>query len=524
MTTDYIFGANILENLTTGMYQDSKIIYREYIQNACDQIDKAIKDGILEDNEGKINIWLDPDQRKIIIEDNATGIPASSFQETLGNIADSDKKIGEDKGFRGIGRLCGLAYCKELVFRSSAKGEDTESILVCNAENMRRLIDENNRGKKHTANEVLHAINHFDREKTDDIDSHFFRVELNGINTENTDLLNFKQVKDYLSFVAPVQYQNTFCFRTKVYKHAEELNTKIDEYDITLNGESIFKKYTTILKDSPTGTKYDEIFDVDFKDFYENGELIAWMWFGLSNFKKAIPRVNQMRNLRLRKENIQIGGEDALQKLFKEERGNNYFIGEVFAVHKDLIPNSQRDYFNENPTRAYFENGLRKFFEEELYKTYRVGSIINSALKKNETYEKKDAEFKEKDAEGGFVNKKHRDSDLSAISKLKKEAIEAQGKIDKIKEKANGLVKKVIERVELKCPDSIITDPEPLLIQSEDTVDDTEEHKMTHRVDKLSQYSRAERRLISKIFEIILTATDSETAEMIIRKIEDVLK
>ena len=42
---DYVFGANILENLTTGMYQDSKIIYREYIQNACDQVDKAIKDG-----------------------------------------------------------------------------------------------------------------------------------------------------------------------------------------------------------------------------------------------------------------------------------------------------------------------------------------------------------------------------------------------------------------------------------------------------------------------------------------------
>ena len=26
---EYIFGANILENLTTGMYQDSKVIYRE---------------------------------------------------------------------------------------------------------------------------------------------------------------------------------------------------------------------------------------------------------------------------------------------------------------------------------------------------------------------------------------------------------------------------------------------------------------------------------------------------------------
>ena len=40
------FGKNILDSLTTGMYSDSKVIYREYIQNACDQIDKAVDLGI----------------------------------------------------------------------------------------------------------------------------------------------------------------------------------------------------------------------------------------------------------------------------------------------------------------------------------------------------------------------------------------------------------------------------------------------------------------------------------------------
>lgn len=44
---NYVFGANILENLTTGMYQDSRVIYREYIQNACDQIDVACQTGLL---------------------------------------------------------------------------------------------------------------------------------------------------------------------------------------------------------------------------------------------------------------------------------------------------------------------------------------------------------------------------------------------------------------------------------------------------------------------------------------------
>jgi molecular chaperone HtpG len=130
---DYVFGANILENLTTGMYQDSKVVFREYIQNACDQIDKAIREGLLAPGEGTIDIWLDRIKRSINIQDNATGIPAADFRRILGNIADSDKTIGEDKGFRGIGRLCGLAYCKELVFASSCKGEDVVSFMICDA-------------------------------------------------------------------------------------------------------------------------------------------------------------------------------------------------------------------------------------------------------------------------------------------------------------------------------------------------------------------------------------------------------
>jgi len=510
--TDYVFGANILENLTTGMYQDSKVIYREYIQNACDQIDKAKKDGILKPGEGTIKIWLDRDQRTIVIEDNATGIPAVSFQRTLGNIADSDKKIGEDKGFRGIGRLCGLAYCKELVFKSSSIGEDTVSTMVCDAKKMRELIEENERGEKHTANEVLHAINRFEQQKTDDLDSHFFRVELIDINLENTDLLDLQQVKDYLSFIAPVPYQNSFYYRSEVYTHAKDLPIRVDEYDIALEGEPIFKKYTTILKDA-TGAKYDDIFGVHFKDFYNaNGELFAWMWVGLSRFQKAIPKVNQMRGLRLRKENIQIGGEDSLQKLFKEDRGNSYFVGEVFAVNKDLIPNSQRDYFNENTARAEFERELRKYFNDELHKIYYDGSAINSAYKKIDMYGKKEVEFNKKETAGGFVDKGHRERELKIVLESKKEAETAQVRIEKMKDRADDLMQKVIHRIEVERPKSPVNMPPH------------KEVKLPRRTDRLTKYSRSERKLISKIFSIILTSTDSEVAERIISSIEEGLQ
>ena len=82
---------------------------------------------------------------------------------------------------------------------------------------------------------MLSSIYEFDSKNTGDKESHWFKVEMIGINDENTDLLDFVQIKEYLSFVAPVPYQNTFIFRTEVYKHAKEIGCNIDEYNIFLN-------------------------------------------------------------------------------------------------------------------------------------------------------------------------------------------------------------------------------------------------------------------------------------------------
>ena len=136
-------GKNILDNLTTGMYSDSKVIYREYIQNACDQIDLAISSGLLSADAGAIDIFTDTAKRYISIKDNATGVKSEAFVEDVGDIANSNKQIGKNKGFRGIGRLCGLAYCKTLRFSTSYAGESIKSIMTCDAQKMRAMLIEN---------------------------------------------------------------------------------------------------------------------------------------------------------------------------------------------------------------------------------------------------------------------------------------------------------------------------------------------------------------------------------------------
>lgn len=522
---DYIFGANILENLTTGMYKDSKVSYREYIQNACDQIDKAVELGILPSIEsGQIQIWLSEDDRTISIEDNATGIKQSEFEATLANIADSKKQIGEDKGFRGIGRLCGLAYCRELVFTSTAVGEDVISEMRCNAQKMRELLNRNINGEKFTASEVLHEIYTFSYRKVKGIeDEHWFKVELLDVNDENTELLDFTEVKNYLSFTAPVPYKNTFIYQSEIYKHAKELGYRLDEYSIKLNGEDVFKNYQTDFK---TSKGDDTIFDIEFKDFRdEEGNLIMWLWFGLSKFKAIISKDCKMRGLRLRKENIQIGNEDALQKLFKEDRGQHYFVGEVFAVSKNLIPNSQRDYFNENPMRVWFEREISKYFKDALTKVYYGGSKANSSFRAIDEYEKKVTEHQEKTNNNDYVDPNHAAQATETIKKAKTDAEKAQKEIDKIKKSDDSEANRVLQRVVKRIEDERKKEKrKPVVIDTPKNDEPTPAKKSTHRTDKLSRCSKNERKLIGKIYSIIVNNVDGKTAEMLIGKIEEEFK
>lgn len=134
-------GKNVIENLTEGMYENAYTVYREYIQNSADSIDKAIKEGVLIEDEGIVDIDINPSKRRVSIHDNAYGINESNFYKILTDIADSTKDASSNKGFRGIGRLAGLAYCEKLIFRSSAKGETSISILEWNGNKLREILD-----------------------------------------------------------------------------------------------------------------------------------------------------------------------------------------------------------------------------------------------------------------------------------------------------------------------------------------------------------------------------------------------
>lgn len=137
---NYFFGVNLIENLTTGMYQNSLVIFREYLQNSCDAIDKAHTNKFLAEGEDKINISIDKAAHPITIMDNGAGISVLDFKPSLTGIAASDKDLESDRVFRGIGRLCVRVYCGELRFVSTSKGEGIQSTMIKAADSSKEKI------------------------------------------------------------------------------------------------------------------------------------------------------------------------------------------------------------------------------------------------------------------------------------------------------------------------------------------------------------------------------------------------
>lgn len=512
-----ILGKNIIENLTVGMYEDNRFIFREYIQNSADQIDKAIKEGVIDKNEAYIDIDIDVIERNIKIYDNATGIKKNHFKSTLSDIANSTKDRNTDKGFRGIGRLGGLAYCDKLIFKSSYKGENIESIMIWDAKLCKSIIEDPN--EKCTAEDLINRVITFEEEKCDE-DKHFFEVDMININEESNELLNVSNIRNYLSFVAPVPFVSSFFIRTEIYNYALENNFKIDEYCIRVNGEQLFKKYKMDLYENKENKEiYDEVSSIHCHKFINKSkEILAWMWIGISRFEKQIPSSNLSRGIRLRKENIGIGDEKTLSKFFKEPRGNYYFIGEIYAVHPNLIPNARRDYFNQTNDRSEFEELVEEKFVE-LHNMYHTANKIKNSYKSQIKYKQMEKNFNEKEKKGVFIDKKEKENQLQELNKAKEKALVGKKEIEKSKKKYNGnsVTSDIFKHIKRKYEESV----EKLENTTKENIPYTEKKK--NFASNIKGYSKKEKKLLGEVFKIIKELLSPKEADELISKIKEEL-
>src|SRR5262249_10752097 len=95
-----------------------------------------------------------------------------------------------------------------------------------------------------------------------------------------------------------------------------------------------------------------EITDIETSVDPSNSPLwIAW----LSQARNLSGTINaeDVRGIRLRASNIQIGNHDTFSRIFQKvrkthSRFNGWFSGEVHILDPRIIPNSRRDFFEDN--------------------------------------------------------------------------------------------------------------------------------------------------------------------------------
>jgi molecular chaperone HtpG len=375
MATTYNSRVNkkLLELLMFQMYGDSELIYREYVQNARDAINDAVKADILSSiTEGRISITIDRNNQRIVIEDNGTGVSINNVEPVLLDIAAGNKDGETSAGQFGIGRLVGGYFCKKLSFKTSYQGEEYASEIVFDIDKIKQILyDESDSSEATVVIDTATEKNIYEEQK----DKHYFIVTLEDVSLEYDNLLSEDKIIEYLQEVAPVNYGDAFNVNlicTNIKNEYIELQKQVGHFQITVNETHIIKKRYGL---EIEGTK-DKILSLEYFPLRDDsGNLLAWGWYAVTPFTKAIPIDDRNSCFRLRKHNIQVGDANFLTQYFpkQETRGNKYFYGEIHIANQRIKLNSARDGLAPTPEAISFKASVRTFFDY-LVKLYHLGN------------------------------------------------------------------------------------------------------------------------------------------------------
>ena len=371
--TPVLSGAGLLGLVTTGMYDDPLSMYREYIQNAADAIAGSGLPG-----RARVDIAIDVTERRIRIRDHGPGLSLEEALERLLPIGRSDKTLGIDRGFRGVGRLAGLAFAKTVSFTTRARKDQTVTRITWHSDRLPELTS--------TESELEEAILdciHVETLPGSDFPEHFFEVEVGDVARHSAGLLlNRDAVREYVGEVCPVPISSEFPFADRVrglFYGAEAPLT----LEVLLEGDPdpVERPYGESIRLSANKeAEFTEFQVVRIPSVDGNGEAVLG-WIGHSSYLGAIPIEQRMRGIRARVGNIQIGGEAVFDDLFTEERLNRWCVGELHILDLRIIPNTRRDYFEPGPHLRNLENQLTPVLQGISTRCRRESTARNRARK-----------------------------------------------------------------------------------------------------------------------------------------------
>ena len=355
------------------MYHDPLSMYREYIQNAADAVAASGLHG-----RARVEITVDVSERRIRIRDNGSGLSRGEAIDRLLPIGRSEKTLGIDRGFRGVGRLAGLAFAKTVSFTTRAHEDQEVTRITWHSTRLPEMTS--------TVSELEEAILDCVDVETlpgSDYPGHFFEVEVGDVARHSAGLLlNRDAVRDYVGEVCPVPMSPVFPFAAGVEGLFGGAEAPL-QLEVLLEGDPdlIERPYGESVQHS--ANKYGEFTEfqvVRISSVDATGEA-AVGWIAHSSYLGAIPEGQRIRGIRARVGNIQIGGEAVFDHLFTEERFNRWCVGELHILDSRITPNARRDYFEPGPHLRNLENRLIPVLRSISTRCRRESTARNRARK-----------------------------------------------------------------------------------------------------------------------------------------------
>lgn len=233
--TQDIVGMSILDTLTTALYEDPIVIFREYIQNSVD----ASKDN---PERVVVRINIDKNQRRITVTDDGPGIDPNHFADRMLQIAKSEKK--NSIGFRGIGRLSAIPFCSNLILKSKYSSSDHYDVCTWNGSKYLELL---NGDRDLSLKDCLKQITDFTQEDASVADEHGFTVIIEDYGPELSEVVGSKSFISRLQDILPLDYSKEFTAGDYIKLKMKEVlpDSDFDRFvcKLYLNDTEIYKKY-----------------------------------------------------------------------------------------------------------------------------------------------------------------------------------------------------------------------------------------------------------------------------------------
>lgn len=392
-------GLRLLETLTSALYEDPIILFREYVQNSADAHHRSTdSDPSLEWDDFTTDICIDKEQSSITINDNGFGIAEDEFLSKMTSIGKSDKgKYNDQIGFRGIGRLSGMPFCERLVFTNKVKGLSKCLLFTWYGDKFHELLNQETDhelstaiGKITTSSEVPYK---------GDINDHYFRVEIIGYRDEIKELVNSENFKARLALMLPLKYSPSFTKQEIIKSYYEDfMGEDLDKFShiIQLNGEILYKPY----RDNNILESDIVFWKLQYKGKTKNipGDKIGILWFTFNRKVSTNPE-GEPYGILVRSKNMLMGDNNSLadaiirsktdyvapfRELTQTLRG---VYGEMLINSPSLNDNARRDWFKIDSASIELRNIIVEFLRR-LHKYRYTASRAFNAKENDKSKEK----------------------------------------------------------------------------------------------------------------------------------------